>query len=154
MGTKPNLLTRTLVGVTALAGIAVGSLAGATVGAAAPVQGPGTSVSARTTLNAVVNLGLSTTQAKYVQCYLKASWGYSGGIDGQLGTDSWKAMQRRLAEGYGYNGSIDGVVGSGTVAALQRRLADGWGYSGAIDGVAGPGTQAAFKSYANSLAST
>ncbi|MGW0951435.1 peptidoglycan-binding protein [Streptomyces sp. NPDC002545] len=99
---------------------------------------------------AVVNLGLSTTQATYVQCWLKyGNYGYTGALDGQLGTESWKAFQRYLKPTYGYTGAIDGIVGSGTVSALQRLLKAHYGYTGAIDGKAGRGTQDAFKTFAN-----
>ncbi|MEV7997336.1 peptidoglycan-binding protein [Streptomyces sp. NPDC086077] len=98
---------------------------------------------------AVVNLGLTTTQAKHVQCFLAYGWEYNGAIDGALGTNSWKAMQRYLAaQDYSdYNGAIDGVVGPQTVMALQRALKRAWGYTGPIDGVAGAGTQAAFARF-------
>ncbi|MEU3206924.1 peptidoglycan-binding domain-containing protein [Streptomyces cyaneofuscatus] len=98
---------------------------------------------------AVVNLGLSNAQAKEVQRWLARSWNYTGAIDGQLGTNSWKAFQRFLRPAANYNDSIDGVVGPSTVKALQRWLKAHYGYTGAIDGVAGPGTQAAFKRFAD-----
>ncbi|MEV3871772.1 peptidoglycan-binding domain-containing protein [Streptomyces sp. NPDC049906] len=151
MGTHPHTLTRALVSTTALAGLLVGSLAGATVSTAAPAPSTPAAAEAEFAPLAVVNLGLSTAQARYVQCYLKQNWSYTGAFDGQLGTNSWKAMQRRLASGYGYTDTIDGIVGPNTVKALQRRLAAGYGYNGAIDGIAGSGTQAAFRTYANSL---
>ncbi|WP_129843730.1 peptidoglycan-binding domain-containing protein [Streptomyces sp. RFCAC02] len=93
---------------------------------------------------ATVNLGLSVPEAKCVQTWLAEYYGYTGPIDGLLGTDSWKAMQRWLKAYWGYTGPIDGIVGSGTVSALQRSLRD-WGYTGEIDGIAGPDTQAALQ---------
>ncbi|MFJ2774729.1 peptidoglycan-binding protein [Streptomyces sp. NPDC087300] len=93
------------------------------------------------------NLGLNAAHAKNWQCYLDY-WGYRPGtIDGQLGTDSWKAAQR-LFNDYGHSGShklvVDGIVGTNTIKALQRFL----NWSGvehlAVDGVAGPDTRAAF----------
>ena len=97
---------------------------------------------------AVNNLGLDTTRAKKVQCWLRDFWGYTGPIDGLLGTASWKAFQRNLRAFWGYTGSIDGDVGEGTIKALQRLLRN-WGYTGDIDGIAGSGTQAAFKNFAD-----
>lgn len=165
------ILTRTLVIATAAVGIAVGSLTSARASFAepAPISKPAVSsdgsmtsfaVPAPTSESvassedvvplAVVNLGLSTTQAKYVQCWLRANWGYTGAIDGLLGTNSWKAFQRNLKAHWGYTGPIDGIVGSGTIKALQRLLKyGGWGYTGPIDGIAGSGTQAAFKRFAD-----
>lgn len=126
-----------------------GSLTSASFAASEPASQSAASSEAVVPL-AVVNLGLSTTQAKYVQCWLKANWGYTGAIDGLLGTNSWKAFQRNLKAHWGYTGPIDGIVGSGTVSALQRLLKyGGWGYTGPIDGIAGPGTQEAFKRFAN-----
>lgn len=118
------------------------------------VVAPPTSVSAQPASPevgplATVNLGLSTQQAKNVQCWLRDFWDYNGAIDGQLGTNSWKAFQRNLKTFWGYTGPIDGVVGGGTVSALQRLLKAFWGYTGNIDGQAGPLTQAAFKRFAN-----
>jgi peptidoglycan hydrolase-like protein with peptidoglycan-binding domain len=152
---RPNVLTRTLVSVTAAAGIAAGSLtsAGASFAASAPTSRPAASSEAVVPL-AVVNLGLSTTHAKNVQRWLKANWGYTGAIDGQLGPLSWMAFQRNLHAFWGYPGPIDGIVGPNTVKALQRLLKNGgWGYTGAIDGIAGSGTQAAFKRFANGICS-
>ena len=146
---RSSTLTRTLVGITAAATIAAGGLAGATSSfAAAPASRAVASTKLVVPL-ATVNLGLSTTQAGYVQCWLTEYWGYTDGIDGQLGTLSWEAFQRGLKADWGYTGAIDGVVGGGTVSALQRLLKTYWGYTGAIDGEAGAGTQAAFKRFAN-----
>jgi hypothetical protein len=99
-----------------------------------------------------VNVGLSVAQASNVQCWLQQFWGYPGPIDGDLGTNSWKAMQRFLRTHWGYTGAIDGVVGGGTVAALQRFLRV-WGYTGPIDGIIGNGTRAAFRNFANAFGS-
>ncbi|MEU6545978.1 peptidoglycan-binding domain-containing protein [Streptomyces sp. NPDC046859] len=144
---RPNVWTRTLVSVTAVVGLAAGSLATAGTSFAAPDTQP--AVSADAGVLAVNNLGLSTAEAKKVQGWLKEYWGYTGAIDGELGTNSWKAFQRCLKEYWGYTGAIDGIVGSGTIKALQRLLQH-WGYTGAIDGIAGSGTRAAFKTFANS----
>jgi peptidoglycan hydrolase-like protein with peptidoglycan-binding domain len=142
-----RVFTRALVIITAVAGIGLGSLTSASFAASAPAVQSAPSSDAVEPL-AVVNLGLSTTQARYVQCWLRTYWGYTGALDGQLGTNSWKAFQRNLQTYWGYTGPIDGIVGSGTVSALQRLLRN-WGYTGPIDGIAGSGTQAAFKNFAN-----
>ncbi|XVS61787.1 peptidoglycan-binding domain-containing protein [Actinosynnema sp. CA-299493] len=152
--------TAVMIGSTAITSIVAHAdpvVAGGLTAAGAPAAGsahaPATTEHAVAADNviplAVVNLGLSTTQAKYVQCWLQDYWGYTGGIDGELGTNSWKAFQRNLRTHWGYTGAIDGIVGSGTVSALQRLLRAHWGYTGAIDGVAGDGTKAAFGRFAN-----
>ncbi|MEU9877489.1 peptidoglycan-binding domain-containing protein [Streptomyces phaeochromogenes] len=144
-------LTRTIVSVTAAVGIAAGGLAGsgAAFADSAPAVKPAVSAQDVTIL-ATNNLGLSSQQAKNMQCFLRiAPASYTGAIDGLLGTNSWKAYQRWLKEYWGYTGAIDGIVGPNTIKALQRKLAFNWGYTGAIDGIAGSGTQAAFKRLAN-----
>jgi lysozyme family protein len=148
---RRRMLARTLVGGTAVIGMAAGSLAGATAGFAASDQIHKPAVAAQAVApSAVVNLGLNTTQAKGFQRWLAANWQYTDSIDGQLGPNSWKAEQRHLKAHHGYTGAIDGIVGGGTVSALQRFLKNnGWGYTGAIDGEAGSGTQAAFATFAN-----
>jgi peptidoglycan hydrolase-like protein with peptidoglycan-binding domain len=141
-------MTRTLVSVAT----AVGSLAAAGTGFAAPTQDTKAVASAEAAAPlAVNNLGLDAEEAKNVQRWLQQHWGYGGAIDGQLGTNSWKAFQRYLAAHYGYTGPIDGDVGTGTVEALQRGLQSGGYYSGPVDGVAGSGTKAAFKDFSNSI---
>ncbi|MBZ4323934.1 peptidoglycan-binding domain-containing protein [Streptomyces huiliensis] len=158
---RSRLLARALVGLTAAVGLAVGGLAGAGTGFAAsapvfePVSEQQVAVPAPAVARlAVENLGLSATQARNVQCWLRKYWGYTGALDGQLGTSSWQAYQRGLQHDWGYTGAIDGVVGSGTVMALQRQMRDaGWGYTGAIDGVAGPDTRAAFQRFADACLS-
>ncbi|MFF9508211.1 peptidoglycan-binding domain-containing protein [Streptomyces sp. NPDC014724] len=145
-------LTRTFVGVTTALAIAGGGVAAAGTSFAASEQTAKPVVSSEAVAPlAVVNLGLNATQAKKLQRQLKANWGYKGKIDGQLGTDSWKAMQRWLKSSWGYTGKIDGQVGSGTVKALQRFLKKYWGYKGKIDGIAGSATKAAFARSCNSL---
>ncbi|CAM5347989.1 MULTISPECIES: peptidoglycan-binding protein [Streptomyces] len=138
---------RSVVSVIAVAGIIASGFTAGTAVAASPQHGPAAAGTQDVAPLAVVNLGLSTAQAKRVQLYLRDFYGYKGAIDGQLGTASWKAMQRNLRN-FGYTGAIDGVVGGGTVKALQRLLRS-YGYDGAQDGVVGPQTIAAFKTYAN-----
>ncbi|MGW0792816.1 peptidoglycan-binding domain-containing protein [Streptomyces sp. NPDC002911] len=137
---RHSSLTKALATVVAVAALATVGASGAAYAVPAPP------VAAPQAAAAVVNLGLTTTQAKHVQCFLDYGWGYAGAIDGALGTNSWKAMQRYLAayDYADYNGAIDGAVGPQTVMALQRALKRAWGYTGLIDGVAGAGTQAAF----------
>ncbi|MFI7410883.1 peptidoglycan-binding protein [Streptomyces sp. NPDC049627] len=146
---RPNVWTRTLVSVGAVVGLAAGGIATAGTSFAAPASKPAAS-SGRSGVSvlAVNNLGLSTTEAKYVQCWIQDYWGYTGALDGQLGTNSWKALQRWLKANWGYNDDIDGIVGPNTIKALQRDLKAYHGYTGAIDGIAGSGTKAAFKDFA------
>ncbi|AXL89249.1 hypothetical protein C4J65_13725 [Streptomyces sp. CB09001] len=142
-------LTKVLVSVTTAAAIAGGGLAAAgTAGAVpAPTQ---RSASPEVAPLAVVNLGLTTTQAKKWQCWLRDLGYKPGTIDGQLGTTSWKAAQTFFTPQRFYSGPIDGIVGSGTVAALQRYLnSRGYGYNLSVDGIAGARTQAAFADYAD-----
>lgn len=99
-------LTRTLVSATAVAGILVGSLAGASSSFAAtevatkPATKPAASAEAVSPL-AVDNHGLSTGEARNVQCWLMDHWDYPGPLNGQLDTESWKAMQRFLQANWG-----------------------------------------------------
>jgi lysozyme family protein len=139
-------LTKTLVCATTAIGIAVGGLATAGPGVAAETR---SAASAEVSPLAVVNLGLTAGEAKKVQRVLRDNWAYKGKIDGQLGTDSWKAMQRFLKKHWSYKDKIDGKVGPNTVKALQRWLKAQWGYKGKIDGDPGSGTRAAFKRMAN-----
>ncbi|MGW8846406.1 peptidoglycan-binding domain-containing protein [Streptomyces xiamenensis] len=143
--------TKPLVALVAVAGIGAGSLVTAGTAVAAPSGKQQVVASESVAPLAVVNLGLSTSQAQSVQRWLRDTWGYRGAIDGQLGAESWKALQRMLRGGWNYNDAIDGIVGPNTVKAMQRWLKAGWGYTGAIDGIAGAGTQAAFKRFANYL---
>ncbi|MGW7260199.1 peptidoglycan-binding domain-containing protein [Streptomyces sp. NPDC054834] len=149
---RPGFLTRTLVGATAAVGIAAGSLAGAATSFAASAPASEPTVSSRAVVPpAVVNLGLSTKQAKGLQCWLwDNDWGYTGPIDGLLGTESWKALQRYLNYFDLYHGHIDGIVGNATVEGLQILLR-GYGYTGPIDGIAGSGTEAAFGRFADDM---
>ncbi|WP_030737144.1 peptidoglycan-binding domain-containing protein [Streptomyces sp. NRRL F-2890] len=145
---RSKVIARTLVTATAAIAVGAGSLATAGTAVAAPSEKQ-TVATAEVAPLAVVNLGLTINQAKNVQSYLKVYYGYTGAVDGQLGTQSWKAMQRMLRS-YGYSGAIDGIVGGGTIQSLQRLLRTA-GYDGPIDGLAGPGTQAAFKTWAINL---
>ncbi|GGV84408.1 MULTISPECIES: peptidoglycan-binding domain-containing protein [Streptomyces] len=142
---------RTFASIVALLGITTGPLAVSGTAAAATPERHHNVVSGPVAITEVNNLGLTTSQAKQVQFYLRYYLGYySGAIDGRLGTESWKGMQRML-RAYGYTGKIDGIVGSGTIKALQQLLKSEGFYSGAIDGVAGSKTRAAFAAWASQL---
>ncbi|MFD3617087.1 peptidoglycan-binding domain-containing protein [Streptomyces sp. NPDC058676] len=136
---RSNVLTRTVISLTAVVGLTAGTVAAAGTSFAAPQPAAKAAVSAQgVSILAVNNLGLNTTRAKNWQCWLRDVGYNPGTIDGQLGTTSWKAAQRML-NGAGYNaGAVDGVVGTNTIKALQRFL----GLND--DGIAGPATKAAF----------
>ncbi|MER6247095.1 peptidoglycan-binding domain-containing protein [Streptomyces griseorubiginosus] len=141
-------LARTLVTTSAVVGIALGGLAGAGASVAAPQHAATAAVSSsRLAPQAVNNLGLDTARAKNWQSCLNF-WGFNAGtVDGQLGTNSWKAAQRML-NAWGYDGgTVDGIVGRNTIMGLQRFLNDSGIYAGAVDGIAGPQTKAAFWDY-------
>ncbi|MFJ6360827.1 peptidoglycan-binding protein [Streptomyces globisporus] len=149
---RPNALTRTVISLTtgATVGLTAATVAGAGTSFAASPQAAETAASTQdVSVAAVNNLGLSRAQAKNVQRALKARWGYNDAVDGQLGTNSWKAMQRFLKKKYSYKDSIDGIVGPNTVTALQRYLYY-FGYNGYLDGIAGSETRAAFKNMSGS----
>ncbi|WP_327694924.1 peptidoglycan-binding domain-containing protein [Streptomyces sp. NBC_00459] len=147
---RPNILTRSFISAATVAAIAGGSLLGTGVGfaTAAPATAPAASAESVGIL-ATQNFGLSSARAKRVQGWLATYWGYTDSIDGQLGTNSWKAFQRCLKEYWGYTDSIDGDPGPNTVKALQRLLRN-YGYTGAIDGDPGSGTRTAFAAFADS----
>ncbi|MEU2268312.1 peptidoglycan-binding domain-containing protein [Streptomyces olindensis] len=141
-------LARVFVAATAVVGIAVGGLAGASASVAVPRQAAHPAVSSgQFAPLAVNNLGLDTARAKNWQSCLNA-WGFNAGAeDGQLGTNSWKAAQRML-NAWGYNaGTEDGIVGPNTIRALQKFLNNVGENAGTPDGIAGPQTRAAFWNY-------
>lgn len=109
---------RAFASIAALLGITAGTLAVSGTAVAATPERHRNVISGPVAVAEVNNLGLSTSQAKQVQFYLRYYIGYySGAIDGLLGTESWKAMQQML-RAYGYSGAIDGIAGSGTRAAF------------------------------------
>jgi lysozyme family protein len=141
---RPNVWTRTLVGVTAVVGLAAGSLV--TAGTSFAAQDVKPAVSSEVSVLAVNNLGLDTAHAKNWQCLLRDTGYNPGTIDGQLGTKSWIAAQKKF-NAMGFNaGDEDGLVGPNTIRALQRYL-NFHGYNLAVDGVAGPNTKAAFRDF-------
>ncbi|MER7971163.1 peptidoglycan-binding protein [Streptomyces sp. NPDC096080] len=115
---RSNVVARTLVSLSAVAGLAIGGLAAATPGFAA--QPPAAVAQSGASVLATQNFGLTSAEAKNVQNWLKTYWSYTDSIDGQLGTNSWKAFQRCLQTYWGYTGAIDGDAGSGTRAAFKR----------------------------------
>ncbi|MEU5339394.1 MULTISPECIES: peptidoglycan-binding domain-containing protein [unclassified Streptomyces] len=143
-----RVLTKALVGVTAAFGIAAGGLATAGTAVAAPAPALQQTVSAEAVAPlAVVNLGLDTAHAKSWQCWLRTTGYDPGTIDGQLGTNSWKAAQTKFkAMGY-YDDSIDGIVGPNTIRALQMYL-NLHGANLVEDGIAGPATRSEFWDFA------
>ncbi|MFD9822898.1 peptidoglycan-binding domain-containing protein [Streptomyces violascens] len=143
-------LTNALLATFTVAVLGIDTLAGATAATAAPTQQvPGQTI----TSQAVNNLGLSISEGKSVQCYVRdaAPLGrYNPGtIDGQLGPNSWRAWQLFLND-RGFNaGTVDGQVGPNTIRGLQRFLV-AIGYdTGGIDGIAGPKTRAAWKAFSH-----
>ncbi len=148
-GMRPRPWSRTLVSVTVLIGAAATGLASASPGFAVtePTARPAVSAD-EAGASAVVNLGLTTTQAKGIQRMLKGTSGYAGTVDGYLGTLSWKALQKHMSPWY-YDDLIDGIVGPKTIAGLQEILRDKGYYHGAIDGIAGSQTKAAFAEWAD-----
>ncbi|MFH8292924.1 peptidoglycan-binding protein [Streptomyces sp. NPDC018059] len=142
-----RMLTRALLTTFTAAALSLGSVAGATAAVGAPTQQPSSSA----TIQAVNNLGLSISEGKSVQCYVRdaAPRGrYNpGAIDGQLGTSSWKAWQLFLNDRDYNAGAVDGAVGPNTIRGLQRFLVDIGYDTGGIDGVAGTKTKAAWKAF-------
>ncbi|MFF6781173.1 peptidoglycan-binding protein [Streptomyces sp. NPDC012510] len=148
---RPNVMTRSILSATVVAGLAMGTLAGAgtSFAASAPKAQPAVSAGAVSIL-ATNNLGLTSDQAKKLQRWLAVRYKYTDAIDGRLGTNSWKAIQRFLAAHWNYEDEIDGIPGPNTIKELQRYLKAAFGYTGAIDGIAGPATRAAFARFAES----
>ncbi|WRZ88297.1 peptidoglycan-binding protein [Streptomyces sp. NBC_01007] len=134
---------------TAAVGIAVGSLTGASAAFSAPQSAAAAVSTQSVTVLAVNNLGLTTSEAKSVQCYVRDGGFSPGAIDGQLGTNSWKAWQGFL-NAAGFNaGTVDGEVGPNTIRGLQRFLVYVGYDTGGIDGVAGTKTRAAWKAFSH-----
>ncbi|WP_405900438.1 peptidoglycan-binding protein [Streptomyces sp. NBC_00727] len=143
-------LQRIATGTTAIFALAAGSLALASPStAASPASGTAT-VTAAVAAAGYNNLGLTSTQARGVQCFLNTSIYTNIAEDGHLGPASWKAMQSFLNRNWGQKLVVDGSPGPATIKGLQYFLKHGnWGYTGALDGIAGPGTKAAFARFGN-----
>ncbi|KAA0941774.1 peptidoglycan-binding domain-containing protein [Streptomyces apricus] len=141
-------LMKAVVGTTAALGLAAGSLIGASAGLAAAqpaVSSAGgvQNVASPASALASNNLGLDTARAKNWQCWLRTLGFSPGAIDGDLGTNSWKAAQRMLNARNLGAGAVDGDPGYNTISALQRYL-NWFGYGLQVDGDPGPLTRAAF----------
>lgn len=156
MGTR--ILRKTLVPTAVAVALAVGTLAGAVPGYAVPQP----ATTARVTqpamaegdvgVQAVVNLGLTIRRAKGVQTWLKRFHGfYNGPIDGELGSNSWRAIQQVLAIYYDYEGDIDGIPGTQTKKALQRFLNHGGYNAGKVDGIWGRQSTNAWSDFADAM---
>ncbi|MEU8579487.1 peptidoglycan-binding domain-containing protein [Streptomyces abikoensis] len=123
-----------------------GTLVGATTATAAPAQQAHTRT---VTIQAVNNLGLSTSEGKSVQCYVRDAGFDPKTIDGQLGSNSWIAWQNFLNSRGFPAGTADGIVGPKTISGLQSFLVK-LGYdTGGVDGVAGPKTREAWKQFSH-----
>ncbi|MFG2379202.1 peptidoglycan-binding protein [Streptomyces sp. NPDC048504] len=143
---RSNVLARTLVGVTAVVGLSIGTLASAGTSFAASRTAAEPAVSAQNlSILTTDNLGLNTARAKNWQCRLRDNGYYSGPINGILGPESWEAAQRMFNDLGIRTGTVDGEPAH-TITALQRYL-NLFGYDLAVDGIAGPQTKAAFSDF-------
>lgn len=107
---RPHIMKRTAVSIVAAAGIAAGSLAGATVSTAAPdTPVRQAAVTGEAGTLAVYDFGLSDSQAEGIQRRPAARWDYNDLIDGDLGSNGRKAFQRHLKADWGYGDSVDGI---------------------------------------------
>jgi hypothetical protein len=61
----------------------------------------------------------------------------------------WCQMQAGPARAYGYTGPINGAMGSNTWKAIQRYLKARWGYTGTISGQTGKAMRQAMERAAN-----
>jgi hypothetical protein len=99
---------------------------------------------------------LTIAAIKTYQTFLKASWGYTGAIDGDWGDGTQAAHQRywdsvnaapaptaqnpfgisdvkglqKIAKLYGYTGALDNDWGPGSASGFSQFLRTNWGYSG------------------------
>lgn len=83
-----------------------------------------------------------------LQVFARIHGGYSGPIDGRLGTDSWKGVQKPMRN-YGYTGPIDGKPGVNTYKAMQRLAQQKSTYRGPIDGTMGVNSWKAWGLFLN-----
>jgi hypothetical protein len=118
----------------------------AVIATSALVGIPAASASAAGTVSAACQSsnGGSTSLTFDLQCRLQEGpaghYGYTGPVNGVMGTYSWEGVQRFLAANYGYTGPINGVPKTYTYEALQRWAADrshGGTYTGPINGILG-----------------
>jgi len=99
--------------------------------------------------SATQDTGVPDTNYYKRQQIYASMYGYTGPIDGVLGTNSWAGTQRGLVN-YGYTGPDDGIPGTNTYKAMQR-LASYYGYTGPIDGELGPNSYKGLATYFNTL---
>lgn len=89
---RSHALARTLVSAAAVIGLAAGGLATAGTSFAAPAQ---TARTGSVSILATHNFGLSSQQAKNVQCFMRgAPASYTGAIDGDPGPNTQAAFKR------------------------------------------------------------
>lgn len=87
---------------------------------------------------------------RVVQNSMARLGGYTGPLDGLMGTGSWKGVQTYLNASYPPASLVvDGVPGTNTIKAVQRWLNFGYGLDGsgaqiAVDGVLGTQTYRAW----------
>jgi hypothetical protein len=139
--------------------IAVGLLIGSIAAAAPASAATGTRNPSQNAESSYCKAHLATWQQDYgtwpnkpMWCetqWLAAQYTYTGIIDGEMGTNSWKGVQEFLKAHYHYDGPVDGVPGKNTYLAMQRYAAD-WGYKGAQDGVMGTNS---WKAWATGVSS-
>jgi GH25 family lysozyme M1 (1,4-beta-N-acetylmuramidase)/lysozyme family protein len=72
--------------------------------------------------------------------------GYTGVVDGVMGTNSWKGVQTVISNRGFYSGPIDGIAGENTWKGVQR-LAQLGGYTGPVDGFPGQYTYAGLNNW-------
>ncbi|WP_019061325.1 hypothetical protein [Streptomyces prunicolor] len=143
---RSNVLARTLVGVTAVVGLSVGSLATAGTSFAASPPAAKPAVNAPTIGIPIPpnNFGLSTERAKDWQCRLRDNGYDPGPINGILGSESWRAAQTMFNDLGLRAGPVYGDPATNTLVPLQRYL-NLFGYGLTVDGDAGLRFQAAFS---------
>ena len=143
---RSNVLARTLVCVTAVVGLSVGSLATAGTSFAASRTAAKPAVSAPTIGVPIPsnNFGLTTERAKNWQCRLRDNGYDPGPINGILGSESWRAAQSMFNDLGIRVGPVTGDSATNTLVPLQRYL-NLVGYSIAVDGVFGARTRTAFS---------
>lgn len=105
--------------------------------------------------NGVGTVPISSTQESgvpnstfYMRMQLLASQnGYTGPIDGVLGSNSWRGVQTYLAS-QGFLLSVTGNPDSNTYSAMQQ-VASMYGYTGPVDGIMGPNSYRGFARFLN-----
>ncbi|MFG2782927.1 peptidoglycan-binding protein [Streptomyces prunicolor] len=144
---RSNVLARTLVGVSAVVGLAVGSLAtaGTSFAASQPAGKPAVSAPTIGIPTPSNNLGLTTERAKNWQCRLRDNGYDPGPINGILGRESWIAAQHMFNDLGLRVGPVDGDPGAGTTIVPLQRYLNLVGYSIVVDGIFGAQSRIAFS---------